>query len=32
MTKVVLPHMLEQADGCIITVISSVAGKMGEGA
>lgn len=29
MTKVVLPHMLEQKDGCIITVISSVAGKMG---
>ena len=30
MTKVVLPHMLEQKDGCIIAVISSVAGKMGE--
>ncbi len=30
MTKVVLPHMLEQEDGGIITVISSVAGKMGE--
>lgn len=30
MTKVVLPHMLEQKDGSIIVVVSSVAGKMGK--